>query len=115
MFFALFATVFWFLYVVVCPLGTLLGVFFAVRIGEDGRVSFVRVVLVTGGLIFVLAPAWTQAGPMAWWLAQTKIVSGQGNQYFVWQYTLVCVTLEAALFGLLRMRKRSAKAERHEG
>lgn len=98
MLFALAATIFWFFYLVVCPSITL-GVTAAAAFASRSLLSAVALsLLALPLLVLLLGPAFTEVGPMSWWLPYTDshIVSRSGIKYFIWPYAFVCAALQAA-------------------
>ena len=97
------AIVFWWFYIIVCPVSTLIALFFSVKLDKDGRPNFYRAFGFTCLLVLVLGTAGTSVGPMSWWFANI-VGDRQTNDYYVWQYALVCILVQTCVI-LVKLRR----------
>jgi hypothetical protein len=101
MLFAIAAPVFWFFFLVACPVLTFASIAAASLGARTMPQAILLNILLLPALTVALGPALTDAGPMAWWLTNFKLATRSNVQYFVWQYALVCLAVQAVLL-LLR-------------
>lgn len=97
------ATVFWFMYLGVCPVATLVVIFVCSWVPDDAVGAICASALGLGILVFVFGPVHTNVGVMSWWLRDSGLTSFDNARYWVWQYALACAALSAVLV-LLKQR-----------
>lgn len=100
------AIVFWWFYIIVCPVSTLLVLFVSVKLDKAGHVDTYRAFGCTSLLVLVLGTATTAVGPMSWWVANI-VGDQQANEYYIWQYAIACITVQACVIvvKLLRFKR----------
>lgn len=98
------ATIFWFLYLLVCPVATLIVIFVSSWLPDDFVGAVCASAIGIAVLVFVFGPVYTDMGFMSWWLSGEGLTSFKGARYLVWQYALVCLGLSAALIALKHRR-----------
>ena len=98
--------VFWWFYIIVCPVSTLVVLFVSVKLDKAGRVDIYRAVGFTSVLVLVFGTATTAVGPMSWWVANV-VGDIQANEYYVWHYAIACIIVQACVIlgKLLRFKK----------
>ena len=100
------AIIFWWFYIIVCPVSTLVVLFISVKLDKAGHVDIYRAVGCTSLLVLVLGTATTAVGPMSWWVANV-VGDKQANGYYVWHYAIACIIVQACviLVKLLSFKK----------
>jgi len=104
---------FWFFYLLICPVGTLAVLVLVTATCEGANDLVRRGVPAVLALALVLGPIWTEIGPMPWWVprASPRLLNPTASvQFLVWQYAAVCAGA-FLVFGVAAMAIR-AKRER---
>lgn len=99
------AVVFWWFYLLLCPVVTLGALFTTAWRSCTLEGAMVRGFSTIAVLALFLGPAWTDAGTMSWWLFNAGEMTRNGH-YLVWQYALACVPLYAGMVLLVAWIKR---------
>lgn len=109
--FSVIVIVFWWFYIIVCPVMTLVVLFVSVKLDKAGRTDIYRACGCTSLLVLILGTATTAVGPMSWWVADT-VGDRRTNEYYVWQYAIACIIVQACviLVKLLHFKKAHRNA-----
>lgn len=107
------AAIFWWFYVLVCPLFTIVGALAAMQPNHAGQVSLYRAAGVTCVLVLLFAPAATEVGPMSWWFAR-MVADAKSGSIYVWQYAVACVVLQLLIAAVRALKRDHGRGRRSD-
>jgi hypothetical protein len=108
---------FWFFYLLICPVATLVAFFGFILKCESAIDLALRSIMAVLVLALLVGPIYTEVGLMSWWVPRvvSNFMSPTAKvDYFIWQYAAVCAAA-FLVFGLAAMAIRARRMRNGEG